>query len=799
MNVKLKRNGKRAILACLVIALTACGGADERKLKYLEKGKAYLAENNYDKAKVEIKNVLQIDPKFAEAYYIMGQLEEKDKKLGIALGNYKKAIELDPGHNDAKTSLSKIYVIANSEELLTKAKFLLGQVLSADPDNNHAKLILASIEYKMGSKDKAQKQIELIVNEDMSLVEGIGLLSSIYSSNNQIDKSIDLLKKATEVNPDNVPLRLSLARMLSSRNDLIGAERYLKETVAINPDGYSLKVALSSFYAVTDQLDKAEKILRQAIEEKDDDAQRYLVLVEFLGVKRSIQIAEQEIISAIKRKPDIYELRFAQVRFYEKINNYDKAKSILRYIIEEKNNDSDGVKARIKLAEYLLAEGSISDAKKTIDKVLVEHPNNNDALMVSGQIALINMDLITSINNLRSVVKNDPKNSKASSLLAEAHDKNNESGLAESELKKAIEANPVNPMVHYYYAAFLGSKGKPADALKIIDEALINFKDSYKLLELKLKLVASQGDNDKAIELLNKMKLVDSAKADPFIVMGQYYLANKQFDKSLNEFEQAYNRSIEKFKPLELIVRTYMLQNKVSEAKARIQKEIDSNSDDAVANYLMAQLYLSQNEIDKAKAYLKLTIDEAGQWLNPYATLASIHLIDKDFDGAIKVYRNAEEKVSQKASVLMQIASLYERKKDYSEAMSIYKSVLDADPMNKIAANNYASLLLDFGKSTDVDQALKISLDFENHKQPALIDTLGWAYAKSGNNTKAVEVLSPIVDKEPKVAIFRYHLGYALYNIGDKDGAKLHLEVAVSSDQTYAGKDKAKELLDNIY
>ena len=31
--------------------LTACDGADARKAKYLEKGKAYIQEKNYDKAK----------------------------------------------------------------------------------------------------------------------------------------------------------------------------------------------------------------------------------------------------------------------------------------------------------------------------------------------------------------------------------------------------------------------------------------------------------------------------------------------------------------------------------------------------------------------------------------------------------------------------------------------------------------------------------------------------------------------------------------------------------------------------
>jgi len=99
---------KLTTASVLVMSIVACGGADERKTKYLEKGKAYLEEKNYDKAKIEFKNVLQIDPKYAEAYYYMGQLAEKKKDFIQAVGNYNKAIELNPNNIKAKANRAKI-------------------------------------------------------------------------------------------------------------------------------------------------------------------------------------------------------------------------------------------------------------------------------------------------------------------------------------------------------------------------------------------------------------------------------------------------------------------------------------------------------------------------------------------------------------------------------------------------------------------------------------------------------------------------------------------------------------------
>src|SRR4030067_228548 len=84
------------LLAALLIS--GCGGAESRKAKYLEKGKAYIEEKNFDKAKIEIRNALQIDPKFAEGYYLMGVVEEERQNWQQSLGSYSKAVELNPDH-----------------------------------------------------------------------------------------------------------------------------------------------------------------------------------------------------------------------------------------------------------------------------------------------------------------------------------------------------------------------------------------------------------------------------------------------------------------------------------------------------------------------------------------------------------------------------------------------------------------------------------------------------------------------------------------------------------------------------
>jgi len=786
---------KFSAITILVFSLLACGGAEERKVKYLEKGKAYLEENNLDKAKIEFKNVLQIDPKFAEAYYYMGLLEEQDKELGKSLSNYVKAIEFNPNFNDAKVKLAKIYVIAGTKDYIEKAKILLDEVRKSEPGNSEAEYISATIMYKLGSKLKAVEKLENVVAQDKHLVEAVSLLASFYSAQNNETEAENILIKGAKDNPENVQLRLMLARLLAKNKDLTSAEKYIKEALVIEPENYALQFALASFYVTTNQVDKAEKVLREAIAQDDEDAKRYLVLIEMLSSRKSLKKAEEEFKTAIRNKPELFALRFAQVKFYEKIGKRDDAKKVLKEIISEKKYDKEGIDARNNLARLLLEEGNQVGARKYVDQVIAEHPNDNDALLIISKLALANLDSVTAINGLRTIVKNAPKNAEASLLLAQAHELNDESSLAENELKKAIESNPINVQVHVNYARYLASKGRLDESINVVDKALAYFKDSYDLMNIKLKILASQRKEAEVFALLSLMEQTNPTKAEVNIARGQYLFSKKDTSKAIAQFEKAYKKSTNKFEPMQLIVKAHLADKKPDEAIERLQKNLDKNSDDAISNLLMGQILLTQNKIPEARKIFIQSSKSAESWFPPYAGLANTYLIEKNIDKALSVYQDAESKLKNKVPAQMQIAAIFEKKKDYAAAMKVYQRILSKNSGNKLATNNYASLLLDYGNASDLPKALELSKSFEKLPQPALQDTLGWAYAKTGDSAKAVEILKPIVEKAPKIAVFRYHLGYALYEMGDKAAAKSHLEIASSSEQTFPGKDNATELL----
>ena len=796
-----KNSIKSIFILCFVMFLASCGGAsDDRKNKYLEKGKVYLAENNLDKARIEFKNVLQIDPKFAEAYFYMGVLEERNKQLRKALSYYNGAIELKSVCIAPKVKVAKIYFVVGTKEYIEKSKEILKEVLSIDPDNAEANLILSTIDYKSGKQDKAIKDIELLLSKHGDMVEAISLLSTIHSSRGDVKKALIVLKNGIRKNPQDISLRMPYAKLLAKSNNNKEAEKQLKEIIQIKPEDFSFRVTLSRFYKFNGETDKAEAVLRKAIEDDADDASRYLALIEFIEMNKSLGNAEEELLAFISLKPELYELKFSLSERYIKAEEIEKAKSILKSLVESRSYKMEGVKARLRLAEvFFEEEKNISAALLLVKKVLEEYPQDNEALLLNGKISLQNNDIFTAINSLRFVLKNQPANTDVSLLLARAHFINGEVELAENVLKNSISINPKNHVAYYNYAKYLLENKKYSESSKVLDKALESFVDNYELMELKLSLMAALNNEPDLIELLNAMQEKHKDKGDIYIKRGKFYLIKKKYAEALLEFDKAYEKMVNKYRSLELIVHTYIVQKMPEKAIDRLMKIRNENPDNALAYQFLGVVYKGQNNYQKSRDNFILAIQKDNQWSVPYMDLAKLYLANNDNNKAINVYLDAIQNNVNVENVKIQLASLYEKDKKYQLAIKIYEEVLSANSKNLMVKNNLALLLVENDPTeNEISRAVELVSEFANIKQPIFKDTMGWVYAKSGQSEKAIVVLEEVVKSSPNVAIFKYHLAVALNDSGNTSSAKIYLSQAIESKQDFMHKQKAIALLKQL-
>jgi len=77
-------------------------------------------------------------------------------------------------------------------------------------------------------------------------------------------------------------------------------------------------------------------------------------------------------------------------------------------------------------------------------------------------------------------------------------------------------------------------------------------------------------------------------------------------------------------------------------------------------------------------------------------------------------------------------------------------------------------------------------------------DTLGWIYLKKNLTDNAIDIFKDLVSKVPAQAVFRYHLGMAYSQKGDKTRALKELQDALKYNPTKDDRDKIQQLITRL-
>lgn len=784
------------VLVTLVLTLAACGGAEARKAKYLERGKAYLEQENYDKAAVELKNALQIDPKHAEAYLLLAEVEEQRNNHRQAFGAYAKAVELSPDSPHAQGRLGRYYLLSGDME---KAAEMANAVLEKHPKDASARVLRAAVVFRKGDETRALDEVKAVLSEQPGNAEAAQLASVIYQKQRNLERAMSTLAESIEKNPKDVGTRQQLARLYASQKDIEKAEQLLREIVAIEPQKISHRTTLAVFLNQTNQLDEAEQVLREAVQAEPSDSQRMLLLAEFLANRRGFDQAERELKKAIDADGKAASLQFALGSLYEKNGTADKAAEVYRGLIDDYGTKPDGLQARTALGEVRFRQGRFDEANQLASEVLKENARDNRALLLKGRVAMQKGDAVSAISSFRSVLKDQPESPDVLTLLADAHAMNREPELAREHFHKASEANPRNVATRVRYAQFLAASGDHGAALKEVDRALAVDGEDVGALSMKAEIQANSRDLTGAESTLRKLKSAHPKNPVGHYLTGQLLAGQKKYEQAIQEFEQALALAPAKPDALTALINAHLASGHPDRAEKRIESALKTTPDAALLHNLLGEVYLRQKKHGDAERALARARELQPGWNVPYNNLAMLYAMQGNHAAAVSTLEAGLKSIPSDPMLLMALAQANERKGDHAASIDAYERVLKQRPNNLVAANNLAALLADHRNDTEgLNRARELLPLLEQSSEPALRDTAAWVYYRAGQADKAISLLKPVVEKAPKTAVFQYHLGMAYHKQGDAHAAKLHLSKAVEANAKFPGADEARATLSAI-
>lgn len=785
-----------AIVATAVIC-AACGNAEARKASYLERGEKYFAEQNYDKARIEARNALQIDPNYVEARYLAGRVAEKKGEIRDAVGNYQAAVDANPKYNQARAALARLFLFAG---LPDKSLELIEAGLKEDPQNAALLTVRGAVQAQKGllvaALEDAEAADKITPNDEFT----IALLASLYKQSSRLDKAIEAIDRGLKQSPKNLELRIVLADLEASRDNFAAVEQQLKEVVTLDPKTFTHHARLAQFYLSRKDLAKAEATWREAIAAIDDSPHPKLALLDVLWAYRGEEAALSEMQAMLAKYKDDANLKLELGSYLERQGKTDQAETVYQEVAKSADKDAQGLSARTRLASLYLRRNDIARSQALIDEVLEDNPRDNDALSLRASVALQKGDTATAITDLRAVLRDQPNSTPVMRALAQAHLQNNEVPLAEETLRSAMQANPSELPTRKALAQLLLRQGKADQARAILDPlaSVQAVSNDPEILDAQFKAQFATKDFAAAQQTAEKAQ-----QLRPKAAMGWYYAglvaeAQKNLDLARQQYEKAWELQPQVSEPLTALVRLDAMAKDTKAALARLSAAIERTPKNAVAHNLRGELLTADRQPEAAIEAFEEAIEFAPDWWTPYRGLALAQLSQKQNDAAVATFQRGIER-TRAAQLSGDLAALHERAGKPDEAIKVYEQWVAREPRSLVASRNLAMLLLNYREDrASVQRATQLAESLAGSNEPAMLETRGWAKYKNGDFQGAVNLLRDAAASSTESATVRYHLGMAQLRAGDKAGARESLQAALDHGKPFFGIDEARSTLDQL-
>lgn len=664
---------KKSVLVIMCLAGLAMPAFADFK-EHFDLGQQYLSNYQYSGAVTEFKSALRINYLdnsarigLINSYLARGTYyANHDRNWEKAADDYRSALfymQYYPNANQVKNSAQGIApVTSNLNKCLSVLKFDLSPQTRFDKAKQlraEGNFAAAGYEFNQALGDK-----DLIKTSYTQVGDIMKLLGND-------PKAAEYYRKAISVSPNDIPLRLSYAKLL----DKLG-----EDEAAVEEFNYILTKNTNN----QDVLYSLERIYKKKLDQSPSDAD----ITSNLG--------------AILQK---------QGKLDEALTYYKKAEQL----------DPSNVNTRINTGTLYQQKGDYKTAIIAYDSVLILYPDNINANLYKAQCQAALGDTKGAQTSFKKVLSLDPANVTAQNELFA----NAKSTMTVTQyidyLKKNANPDNVTDML-YSYALELHKEKKFADAITLYKEVLP--KDSTGEIYTNLAIAQNEaGQYETAVntletarskfadntEILSTLNSIKTQNTDGILAKAEEYYNAKDYKNAIAEYSKLNPPT---FDTMIGIASSYQNLEDSNSAIEYYKKALSLKPTDSDVAFYIGALYADNENYSDAETYLNKAI-----------------ALNKNNTQAVNLLNQIKEQ--NIATDLNKAIELYDGEK-YDESLSLLNRVIAQDSKNAYAFY-YRGMIYDSKKKTleaisDFKKALAINssdLLILNYMLAADYDTLG--------------------------------------------------------------------------
>jgi tetratricopeptide (TPR) repeat protein len=765
----------------LIAAVLVLAGCSQSPQRLIETGNKYHAEKKYREASILYRKAISKDKTNAEAYYREG-LNLLDESTGQpdqveqASRYLRRAVDLKPDNVDATTKLTEIYLAFYAKDtkkfknLAPEISELAARILKDNPNSFDGTRLKGMILVANHDVPNAIAQFEKALAIKPWSREVVGWLAQSYLEVHREDDAVKLLRGMIERDKTWDPAYGMLAAIYAGQKNEKAVEETFRLRLENNSANERAVVDFANFYLNTRHEAQGEQVIRRTLSDLKTYPNARMLVGDFWS-----RAADQE-----KAKDPGKPLAEGVIERYNK--------ALAEYGAGADLHDSNELAYQQRMASTLFALGRFPEALNLARTLAQKNPKDQTTIVLFAGLLIdtgMKSNQQESINELKKLVADNPKNAVLHYLLSRAYFDLHDADKALNEALEAIRGEPRLFDARVVAARIYVDRGQYGKALEQTELILNAQPLSPDGRLIKDRALIGMNEADKAMPDLEDLVARYPKYRDARLRLGNAYLAAKDYPKAMAQYEKLWeDKDLGGFLGIQTVL---MVTGKTDQALKNLTEEAATDPKNIDMTYALANAQAVSHLYPEAAAnyqkILKTTFNSVDVWLR----LSSVqHLMGQE-PQALASLQQAQRADPKNPEAFLRFAILLDTSGKPREAKGAYEKVLGIDPGNMVALNNLA--FIEAQADQDLDQALTYAERAKKlaPKNPEVSDTLGFIYYQKNLNIDALRELHSAVNLNPNNATFRLHLAMALLKNGDKSAARSEagraLQVASPDEQ----------------
>ncbi len=381
--------------------------------------------------------------------------------------------------------------------------------------------------------------------------------------------------------------------------------------------------------------------------------------------------------NALQADPRFAEGHYQLAQCYIKLQIWQGVFTELSRVVEIQPNH---FKARIELADLLVAGKEYKRAQEQVEAVLKQEPDNVDALIQQAKIYSSLNETMQALATMDRAQKFAPNRADVHLVLAQIQGAAQQAAVAEKSFKRAQELDPKSVATLFAVATFYQQQARWAEAERALRQAIAAEPRNRTARVQLAGLFLRRNQKAQAEQVVMEAKKDFGAGSEGYRMLGDFYFNFGELDKAFAEYETLFRQHPDDLLVKKNYIQLLLIRNRIDDAAKLNDEILEANPKDTEG--LTAQGQILNRRGKPADAIRSLEAALKNEPDNPQAryNLGIAFRLTGNIGQAQKEWREAVRLRPQMSDAYRQLASVAQQSGDAESMREIGDNLIQSSP-----------------------------------------------------------------------------------------------------------------------